>query len=91
MHQGDGRLIEVKVICQMAKKGKYRIPGVSFSINRALGITALKTKVARSTGVPTTRGGRQRKIGSAMGCALPLMFFASSVFAVCAIAGRFLA
>jgi len=38
--------------------------GFSFSLNRFLGITALKQKFARTTGIPTTMGGIQRKIGA---------------------------
>lgn len=45
----------------MAKK--FRIPGVSFSAKRALGITAVKSKIARATGIPTTAQGRRRKFG----------------------------
>lgn len=41
-----------------------KIPGLSFSAKRALGVSALKQKVARSTGIPTTRGGLERKIGN---------------------------
>lgn len=40
-----------------------KIPGVSFSLKRAIGITALKQKVSRKTGVPTTKQGLERKIG----------------------------
>ncbi len=40
------------------------IPGLSFSWRKALGITAAKRKIARATGIPTTRAGRQRKLGS---------------------------
>lgn len=54
----------------MAKK--LRIPGVSFSWKRALGITAAKQKIARKTGIPTTKQGRQRKIGRMMGCMIPM-------------------
>jgi hypothetical protein len=39
------------------------IPGLSFSWRRALGITKLKRHIAKTTGIPTTRSGRQRKIG----------------------------
>ena len=35
-----------------------------FSWKRATGITKMKTRVSRSTGVPLTRSGRQRKLGS---------------------------
>ncbi|MBD5259905.1 MAG: hypothetical protein HDS46_03820 [Bacteroides sp.] len=41
-----------------------KIPGLSFSLKRAVGITAVKQKVARKTGIPTTRQGIERKIGS---------------------------
>jgi hypothetical protein len=37
--------------------------GFSFSWRRALGISSAKAKIARATGVPTTRGGRERKLG----------------------------
>ncbi|MCR8892127.1 Uncharacterised protein [uncultured Bacteroides sp.] len=43
-----------------------KIPGVSFSLKRAIGITALKHKVARKTGIPTTKQGLERKIGGAI-------------------------
>lgn len=46
----------------MARK-KFRIPGVSFSWKRALGVTRAKQKIARVTGIPTTREGRRRKFG----------------------------
>lgn len=42
---------------------KIKIPEVSFSLKRALGITQLKQKIARETGVPTSRQGLERKIG----------------------------
>lgn len=37
--------------------------GLSFSLKRAIGISALKGKVARKTRIPTTKGGLERKIG----------------------------
>lgn len=37
--------------------------GFSFSLNRLLGITGVKQKFAKKTGVPTTRGGIERKVG----------------------------
>jgi len=43
------------------------IPGVSFSWRRALGITKVKRAIARQTGIPTTRSGRQRKFGALVG------------------------
>ena len=51
----------------MAKKKSTGIPGVSFSMNRALGITKAKQKVARTTGIPTTKQGRQQKAGRMLG------------------------
>ena len=43
--------------------GKF---GFSFSLNRLLGITQAKQKFARSTGIPTTKSGMERKIGSSI-------------------------
>ncbi len=43
-----------------------RIPGLSFSLKRALGITRAKQQLARTTGIPTTRAGVERKIGRAL-------------------------
>ena len=40
-----------------------RIPGLSFSWKRALGITQAKQKIARQTGIPTSKSGIERKIG----------------------------
>lgn len=40
------------------------LPGLSFSLKRAVGITAAKQKFARATGIPTTRAGLERKVGS---------------------------
>ena len=33
-----------------------------FSWKRALGVTKVKTKIARATGIPTTKAGRKRKM-----------------------------
>ena len=52
----------------MARKKTFKIPGVSFSAKRALGITAAKQKLSKQIGIPLTKAGRQRKIGKAMGC-----------------------
>ena len=43
-----------------------KIPGLSFSWRRALGITRLKRSIAKETGIPTTRSGIQRKVGAAL-------------------------
>lgn len=45
---------------------KIRIPGVSFSLSRALGIDKVKRQIARETGMPTTKSGLERKIGQAL-------------------------
>lgn len=50
----------------MAAKKGLKIPGVSFSWKRALGITQAKQKFARKTGIPTTKSGLERKIGKAV-------------------------
>lgn len=49
----------------MAKKSL--IPGFSFSWKRALGITSAKRKIAKATGIPTTRSGRRNKLGKLLG------------------------
>ena len=44
-------------------KGKY---GFSFSWKRLFGISGLKSSIASKTGVPTTKGGVERKIGRSL-------------------------
>jgi hypothetical protein len=43
--------------------GKY---GFSFSLSRALGISSVKQKFARQTGIPTTKSGIERKVGRSL-------------------------
>lgn len=43
-----------------------KIPGLSFSLKRALGITKLKRKITQKTGIPMTASGIERKIGSSI-------------------------
>lgn len=43
-----------------------KIPGVSFSWKRALGVTQIKQMIAKKTGIPLTKNGLERKIGSAI-------------------------
>lgn len=43
-----------------------KIPGVSFSWKRALGVSQVKREIAKATGIPTTRSGLERKIGKAV-------------------------
>lgn len=45
------------------RKSNTGISGLSFSWKRALGITQVKQKIARQTGIPTTKSGIERKIG----------------------------
>jgi hypothetical protein len=65
------------------KKG---IPGLSFSLKRAVGISSAKAKLSRQIGIPLTRSGRQRKMGKAIGCCVPAAFlvigFTSAIFGV---------
>lgn len=43
-----------------------KIPGLSFSLKRALGVTKAKREFTKATGIPTTKAGVERKIGSAI-------------------------
>lgn len=43
-----------------------KIPGVSFSWKRAVGITQVKREIAKKTGIPTSKAGLERKIGHAL-------------------------
>lgn len=47
----------------MSKKSTP-IPGLSFSLKRALGITQAKQKIARKMGIPMSKAGVERKIGN---------------------------
>ena len=49
----------------MAKKSI--IPGLSFSLKRAIGVTSAKQKIAKATGIPTTKSGRRNKLGRLLG------------------------
>lgn len=42
---------------------KTKIPGVTFSPNRALGIDKIKRQISKQTGIPMTKQGLERKIG----------------------------
>lgn len=75
----------------MAKK--KGIPGLSFSWKRASGLSAAKGKLSRELGIPLTRGGRQRKVGRAMGCCVPFAFiiigFGASIAGLSKLAAAF--
>ena len=49
----------------MAKK--KLIPGLTFSWKRATGVTKAKRKVAKATGIPTSKTGRRNKLGRLLG------------------------
>ncbi len=57
----------------MARRKKY---GFSFSLRRATGVSALKGKISRKTGIPLTKSGRERKVGrlaTGGGCCVALL------------------
>ncbi|UNK41967.1 hypothetical protein MNO14_13555 [Luteimonas sp. S4-F44] len=54
------------------------------SWNKVLGVTKAKRDFARMTGIPTTRSGRQAKLGRAMGCSVVLVAGAGVVLALVA-------
>jgi len=43
-----------------------KIPGLSFSLKRAVGITKVKQQISKTTGIPLTKQGLERKIGGAV-------------------------
>lgn len=45
-------------------KNNLKIPGVSFSLRRLVGVDKVKRAIVRRTGIPTTRAGMERKIGN---------------------------
>lgn len=51
-----------------------KIPGVSFSWRRALGVTKVKRQFTKATGIPTTKAGAERKLGAAVVGAVLKMF-----------------
>lgn len=54
----------LNLICNMSRrKTNTGIPGLSFSWKRALGITQVKQRFARQTGIPTSKAGLERKVG----------------------------
>lgn len=75
----------------MAKKRRGTntgIPGLSFSAKRAFGVTKAKRKIAKATGIPTTKSGRQRKIGKAITggcCIIPALMTGVALISICAL------
>lgn len=45
------------------RKSNTGIPGLSFSWKRAVDLSGARQRFARQTGIPTTRGGVEQKIG----------------------------
>lgn len=43
-----------------------KIPGITFSLKRAVGVTKVKQRISRATGIPLTRQGVERKISGAI-------------------------
>jgi hypothetical protein len=57
-----------------------------FSWKRAFGVTRIKRRISRATGIPLTKSGRQRKLGALMGgCLLSVLVLLFLIYA--AIAG----
>ena len=50
----------------MAKR-KSLIPGLTFSWKRAFGVTQVKRKISKATGIPLTKQGRRAKFGKLFG------------------------
>lgn len=76
-----------RVVLYFSENHMGRKFGFSFSAKRAFGVSAMKGRISRLSGIPLTRQGRQRKVGRAMGCsvfffllaAVPAVLFAVSV------------
>lgn len=51
----------------MAKRKKFKIPGVTFSWKRAFGVPKVKRKISKATGIPMTKSGRRNKLGRMLG------------------------
>lgn len=70
------------------RRSAFKVPGMSFSWKRALGVSSAKRKIAKYTGIPTTRSGRRAKAGRLMGCAIYMYLLLAVVVGI--IAGVFL-
>jgi hypothetical protein len=64
------------------RRSNTGIPGLSFSWKRAVGISTAKRRIARATGVPTTRQGRRAKAGRMMGCLIPMILGMLAIAAI---------
>ncbi|HUN55211.1 MAG TPA: hypothetical protein VMU29_08660 [Smithella sp.] len=64
----------------MAKRKKMNLGG--FSWKRLVGISAAKSRISRTIGIPLTKSGRQRKIGRIVtggGCLVPAVIIIISI------------
>ena len=50
------------------RRSSTGIPGFSFSMRRALGISQAQARLSRKLGFPLSRSGRQRLVGRSLGC-----------------------
>ena len=55
------RINDYNNVCNVMK-----IPGLSFSPERSMGITKIKQKVSKAAGIPMTKQGLERKIGGSV-------------------------
>lgn len=56
-----------------------------FSWRRATGVTRMKSKISRATGIPLTKSGRQRKVGKIItggGCLMPILAWVSVIITI---------
>jgi hypothetical protein len=51
-----------------------RIPGLSFSWRRAVGLSSLKGRISRKIGIPLTQSGLYRKVGRLTLAAIARLF-----------------
>lgn len=60
-----------------------------FSWKRLSGLTRIKSQISRSTGVPLTKSGRQRKLGKLAtggGCLVPILLLLLMILALLIVA-----
>lgn len=60
---GDDFVSKKKDITHIIYTLMKKIPGLTFSWKRALGLTQARKELARKTGIPTTKAGLERKLG----------------------------
>jgi hypothetical protein len=55
--------VTVTPVCKDKSEAMKLGPGLTFSWKRAVGLSQLRGRLARQSGIPTTRGGIERKVG----------------------------